>query len=214
MFDSGSRCQRDGNERCALRAALAAGEDSAVARVVIDKAKAGDAVAARFVLGLLCPRPRGRTITLALPAAPHAGDVMAAFDATLAALALGKITPDEALTVTRVLDWRPRALKSYLLASERSEWARAARRAAPPKPSPSEKGAVQEPGPACGPFDKRSAGQGEGSRPISAGAGDVSSDRPRPGPLAQAGAREVLHSACIRPASAAAPAVSPQSHSG
>src|SRR5258708_23375756 len=100
MFESGSRYQPDGNERWTLRAALAAGEDSAVARVVIDKAKAGDAVAARFVLGLLYPRPRGRTITLALPAAPHAGDVSAAFAATLAPPARRHITPDQALTRT------------------------------------------------------------------------------------------------------------------
>jgi hypothetical protein len=110
------------NRGTLLHAALAEGEGIAVARVVIEKAKAGDAVAARFVLGLLCPRPRGRTIALALPADMHAGDVMTAFDTTLAALAGGKITPDEALTVTRVLDWRLRALKNYSLASERSKW--------------------------------------------------------------------------------------------
>jgi hypothetical protein len=182
MFESGSNGHTDGNKRWTLRAALAPGEDSAIARVVIDKAKAGDAVAARFVLGLLCPRPRGRTITLALPADMHAGDVMAAFDATLAALAVGKITPDEALTVTRVLEWRLKALKSYPLASERNEWARqrsAARAAAATKAAPSTSDGVQKPAPAS-----------------------------------QAEEGQFLHSACIRPASAAAPAVSPQSHSG
>jgi hypothetical protein len=137
------------NRGTLLHAALAEGEGIAVARVVIEKAKAGDAVAARFVLGLLCPRPRGRTIALALPADMHAGDVMTAFDTTLAALADGEITPDEALTVTRVLDWRLRALKNYSLASERRKW----RRTGPDLPAPS------------GPFDKRSGGQGEGASP-------------------------------------------------
>jgi hypothetical protein len=206
MFESGSRYQPDGNERWTLRAALAAGEDSAVARVVIDKAKAGDAVAARFVLGLLYPRPRGRTITLALPAATHAGDVMAAFDATLAALAVGKITPDEALTVTRVLDWRLRALKNHLLDAERRDWAKM-RSAARAKTATDH----QEPSPS-------GRGQGEGSRNPSAGAGKVSSNSPHPNPLPEGEGVIIggspLHSACIRPASADAPAVSPPPHSG
>jgi hypothetical protein len=59
MFESESREEVDGNRRWTLRAALAPGEDDAIARVVIDKAKAGDALAARFVLGLLC---RGRAV--------------------------------------------------------------------------------------------------------------------------------------------------------
>ena len=174
--------------------------------MVIDKAKAGDAVAARFVLGLLYPRPRGRTITLALPAATHAGDVMAAFDATLAALAVGKITPDEALTVTRVLDWRLRALKNHLLDAERRDWAKMPS-AARAKTATDH----QEPSPS-------GRGQGEGSRNPSAGAGKVSSNSPHPNPLPEGEGVIIggspLHSACIRPASAAAPAVSPQSHSG
>src|SRR5258708_38897598 len=85
MFESGSRYQPDGNERWTLRAALAAGEDSAVARGVIDKAKARAAVAARVVLALLYPRPRGRTITPALPAATHPRPAVAAFRHTPAA---------------------------------------------------------------------------------------------------------------------------------
>ena len=40
-----------------------------------------------------------------------AADVAAASNATIAAMAAGEITPDEALTVTRVLDGRLRALK-------------------------------------------------------------------------------------------------------
>ena len=212
MFESSSNDHTDGNERWTLRAALAAGEDSAIARVVIDKAKAGDAVAARFVLGLLCPRPRGRTITLALPADTHAGDVMAAFDATLAALAVGKITPDEALTVTRVLDWRLRALKNHLLDAERRDWAKM-RSAAGAKTATGH----QEPSPS-------GRGQGEGSRNPSAGVGKVSSNGSHPNPperLSKGREGEgviigssPLHSTCIRPASAAAPAVSPPPHSG
>jgi hypothetical protein len=98
-----------------LAEALRDGEDTAVARVVIDKALAGDAVTARFLLGLLSPKPRGRAITLDLPEDARPGDVVAAFDATFAAMAAGEITPDEALTVTRVLDGRRRALQALAL---------------------------------------------------------------------------------------------------
>src|SRR5260221_2265905 len=164
MFESSSNDHTDGNERWTLRAALAAGGDSAIARGVIDKAKAGDAGAARFVLGLLCPRPRGRTITPALPADTHAGDVIAAVDATVPALAVGKITPDEALTVTRVLDWRLRALKNHLLDAERRDWAKM-RSAARAKTATGH----QEPSPS----GRR---QAEGSRNPSAGVGKVSSN--------------------------------------
>src|SRR5450432_2985973 len=56
------------NRATVLAAALAADESGAVARVVIDKALAGDAVTARFLLGLLAPKLRGRPIELDLPA--------------------------------------------------------------------------------------------------------------------------------------------------
>jgi hypothetical protein len=100
------------NRATVLREALAEGEDVAAARIVIDKALAGDAVAARFIVDRLTPRPRGRTITLDLPGGKRAGDVLAASNATIAAMAAGEITPDEALTVTKVLDGRLRALKA------------------------------------------------------------------------------------------------------
>lgn len=100
------------NRATLLREALAEGEDIATARIVIEKALAGDAVAARFIVDRLTPRPRGRAIALDLPTGAGAGDVVAAFDVTLRAMASGEITPDEALTVTRVLDGKTRALEA------------------------------------------------------------------------------------------------------
>ncbi len=100
------------NRATLLREALADGESARVARIVIDKALAGDAVAARFIVDRLTPRPRGRAIALDLPEGAVAGDVLAASNATIAAMASGEITPDEALTVTRVLDGKLRALKA------------------------------------------------------------------------------------------------------
>jgi hypothetical protein len=91
--------------------------------VALNKAKAGDVVSARFLLGLLCPRPRGLAITLDLPVDMSAGDTVAAFNATLLAMAAGEMTPDEALTITRVFDGRLQALKAWEL-ERRMTWVR------------------------------------------------------------------------------------------
>jgi len=100
------------NRATILREALRDGEDATVARLVIDKALAGDGVAARFIVDRLTPRPRGREIALDLPDCRSAADVVAASNATIQAMAAGEITPDEALIVTRVLDFRLKAMKA------------------------------------------------------------------------------------------------------
>src|SRR5260221_3068779 len=63
------------NRATLLREALNEGEDRAAARLVIDKALAGNLVAARFVVDRLMPRPRGRPIAIYLP--HTAGDTVA-----------------------------------------------------------------------------------------------------------------------------------------
>ena len=96
-----------------LRGVLEPGEDRLLARIAIDKAKSGDAVALRFVVGRLYPRPRGRAIALNLPPDMRQGNVVAVFDATLQAMAAGEITPEEARAVTLVLDGRLRVLEAW-----------------------------------------------------------------------------------------------------
>src|SRR5260370_3446153 len=82
------------NRASVLAEALFAGEAEAIARVVVDKALAGDAVAARFCLDRLTPRPRGRAIRLdvAEDLAPGGG-VVAAFSAAPRAAAACEVTP-------------------------------------------------------------------------------------------------------------------------
>ena len=76
------------NRASVLAEALLCGEAENIARVVIDKAVKGDAVAARFCLDRLSPRPRGRAIRLELPEGGRAGgDVVAMFNSALRALA-------------------------------------------------------------------------------------------------------------------------------
>src|SRR5476651_563255 len=102
------------NRKSVLMAALRDGEGEAAARVVIEKALAGDAVAARFVVALISPRPRGRTIHLDLPEDDDC-NVVTAYNLTLRALCEGEITPDEAVTVSRFLDGRRRVLQAWQL---------------------------------------------------------------------------------------------------
>ncbi|HUA51195.1 MAG TPA: DUF5681 domain-containing protein [Candidatus Sulfotelmatobacter sp.] len=89
------------NRATVLARALAAGDAERIAQSIVERALAGDMVAARFVLARIDPRPRGRAVELDLPAdAPLAER----FDAVLAELAAGRITPDEALTLARFLE--------------------------------------------------------------------------------------------------------------
>src|ERR1700719_2716105 len=104
------------NRATMLAEALRCGEAENIARVVIDKAVAGDAVAARFCLDRLTPRPRGRAIRLELTEGESAGGgVVALVNSALRAMAAGEITPDEAVTVARFLEGRIRVLKAWQL---------------------------------------------------------------------------------------------------
>ncbi len=109
------------NRATLLRAALDGEDGPAMARVIIDKAVAGDVVTARFCLDRLEPRPRSRAITIDLPEGARACDVLAAYDATVGAMMDGEITPDEAVQVTRVLDGRRKAIEAAWREKAREE---------------------------------------------------------------------------------------------
>src|SRR5260221_8281298 len=100
------------NRATLLRAALDGEDGSAMARVIIDKAVAGDVVTARFCLDRLGPRPRSRAITIDLPEDACARDVLAVYDATVQAMMDGEITPDEAAQGRRGLDGRRKAIEA------------------------------------------------------------------------------------------------------
>ncbi|MDB5411176.1 MAG: hypothetical protein JWL84_6088 [Rhodospirillales bacterium] len=111
------------NRKTVLMEALRDGEGEAAARVVIEKALAGDAVAARFVVALISPRPRGRTIHLEMPAEDDC-NVVTAFNVTLRALCNAEITPEEAVTVSRFLDGRRRTLQAWQLEERLTSYGR------------------------------------------------------------------------------------------
>jgi hypothetical protein len=111
------------NRKTVMLEALRDGEGEAAARVVIEKAVAGDAVAARFVVSLISPRPRGRTIHLDMPEDDDC-NVVTAFNVTLRALCNGEITPDEALQVSRFLDGRRKVLQAWQLEEKLTSYGR------------------------------------------------------------------------------------------
>jgi hypothetical protein len=152
------------NRATLLRAALDGPEGPAIARIIIDKALAGDVVTAKFCLARLepAPRPRSEPIEIDLPDGTRARDIVAAYDATVRAMAAGEITPEEALEVTRVLDGRRKAIEAAWQEEERE--ARAERRATA-KPSP------------------LGGGLGEGAATRSNVAARVAARRPHPDPL-------------------------------
>jgi hypothetical protein len=111
------------NRKTVMLEALRDGEGEAAARVVIEKALAGDVVAARFVVSLISPRPRGRTIHLDMPEDDDC-NVVTAFNVTLRALCNGEITPDEALQVSRFLDGRRKVLQAWQLEEKLTSYGR------------------------------------------------------------------------------------------
>jgi hypothetical protein len=88
------------NRATVLRALLRDGDEDAIGRVLIDRALGGDPVAARFLIDALNPKPRQRTITLDLP---EGADAAAIFQAAAEAAFAGKISPEEATSVVRLL---------------------------------------------------------------------------------------------------------------
>jgi hypothetical protein len=102
------------NRATLLREVMREGDGHAMARHVVERAVAGDAVAARFCLDRLEPKPRGRPISLDLPDGVSANAaVAAAFDSALRQLAEGEITPAEAVEISRFLESRVRALRAW-----------------------------------------------------------------------------------------------------
>jgi hypothetical protein len=109
------------NRATLLAMLLSVDESGEITRAVIERAKAGDMVAARFCLKQILPKRRSREIPLDLPECRDIADVVAAFDVTVAAMAAGEITPDEALSVSKVLERRRHALEAKALQAERGD---------------------------------------------------------------------------------------------
>ena len=89
--------------------ALAEGEAEAVLQAMVRRAVEGDLKAAELVLARAWPVRKGRPVALDLPPVSTASGAAAAFAAVLAALAEGRLTPEEAGAVTALLEAHVRA---------------------------------------------------------------------------------------------------------
>lgn len=88
------------NRATRLRELLADGDDALAVQVLMDAVRAGDAVAARFVLDRLFPKPRDRDLDLGLP---EGAGLAALFDRTVALMAAGELTIDEASRIAKLI---------------------------------------------------------------------------------------------------------------
>jgi hypothetical protein len=104
------------NHATIVAATLLEGEAERLTRLAVDRAIDGDMVALRLCLERILPVLRSRRIHLDLPESEGADGVAenvdAALAATVRAMAGGEITPDEAMTVSGVLELRRRAIET------------------------------------------------------------------------------------------------------
>jgi hypothetical protein len=83
-----------------------------VVRAVVDQAVTGNMTAAKIALERVTPSPRGRLLTLDLPAVDTPAGLVRAQAAVVAAMASGEITPEEAASVASLLDSQRRAIET------------------------------------------------------------------------------------------------------
>ncbi len=88
------------NRATRVRELLADGDDALALQVLMDQVRAGNGVAARFVLDRLFPKPRDRDIDLGLSAGATQAQM---FDRVLRLMASGEITIDEASRIVRLI---------------------------------------------------------------------------------------------------------------
>ena len=83
-----------------------------IVKTVMEAAAQGDMTAARLVLERVVPVRRGRPVNLTLGPIETADGVSKAVSATVQAMADGELTPDEAATVTGVLEAKRKVIET------------------------------------------------------------------------------------------------------
>ena len=113
-FSSGNPGRPAGSRHKATLAveALLEGEAEQLTRKAIEMALAGDATALRLCLDRVAPPRKGRTVSFDLPAVESSGDVLKALQVLMTAVGEGHITPDEALTVSSILEVKRRTIET------------------------------------------------------------------------------------------------------
>jgi thioredoxin-like negative regulator of GroEL len=104
------------NKASILLDKMADDEAEAIQRLVIDAAKTGDLKAAELLLARIWPPRRGRSVRIELAPIQSAAGVSEAMAAVVDAMAAGDITPDEAATITGILEVRRKVIETQELA--------------------------------------------------------------------------------------------------
>src|SRR5271165_416691 len=91
------------NRATLLRERLEDGDDELAVRVLMDRVRAGDGVAARFIADRLFPKPREREIDLGLPPPEDGTPVEALLERALWLMARGELTIGEATRIGRLV---------------------------------------------------------------------------------------------------------------
>ena len=92
------------NKRTAVLKALGPASTEEVLKKAMELALNGDVAAIRLILDRVCPAPKGRLVQLDLPYIYNLNDLGIAMDVVTKAMADGKITSDEALSIGSVLE--------------------------------------------------------------------------------------------------------------
>src|SRR5471030_2729754 len=100
------------NKSTLLLDQLASAATEAIVRSVQERAEQGDMYAAAILLARTWPRRRGRPVQLDLPSVTDTGGLVGAQAAVIAAMAGGKISPEEAASVASVLETQRRAIET------------------------------------------------------------------------------------------------------
>lgn len=83
---------------------LMADDAEAIVKKIVEAAKAGDMTAARLVLDRIAPARKDCHVTFGLPKIKTPSDAITANAAILKAVADGELTPDEAASVSRLIE--------------------------------------------------------------------------------------------------------------
>lgn len=97
--------------------ALGEGEAEAIVLKMVEKAKDGDAVAARTILERVWPARKGARLTFTLPEVKSAEDLPDAVAAITRQVAEGEISPDEGATVVTLLEAHRKAIETSELSA-------------------------------------------------------------------------------------------------
>src|SRR5262245_31791796 len=92
------------NRTTQLLERLAEGEAEQILQTLVEKAKAGDAACLRMLMDRLWPLRRGHPVELDVPPLNTATDVINTFAALWRGLTEGRLTPDEASTLSTLME--------------------------------------------------------------------------------------------------------------